>query len=159
MFFANLTLYKFVTKINRSLITAGILAVTSILSGITPKISPQSNFLNWNNAVYAQEYTSEEIYNYAKAGLEVERLRQQVYQEIKSMVDEPPPEITCDRPETISNVPNNIRNIVNNYCYRSRQIVRENNLSIQRFNQLKTYYDRRGSFHQEVQQELLNLQQ
>ena len=158
MFLANLTLYKFATKINRSLVTAGILAAMSIISGIAPKISLQSNFLTWENAVYAQEYTSDEIYNYAKAGFEVEMLRQQVYQEIKSMVNQPPPEITCDRPETINNIPNNIRGIANNYCDRSRQIVRENNLSIQRFNQLKTYYDRGGSFHDQVQQQLLNLQ-
>jgi hypothetical protein len=147
------------TKINRSALIAGILAAMSLLSGVIPKITFSSNrFLNWDNIAYAQEYTSEEIYNYAKAGFEQEMLRQQVYQEIKSMVNQPPPDITCDQPNTMNNIPTNIRGIVNNYCNRSRQIVGDNNLSIQRFNQLKIYYDRGGSFYQQVQQQLLNLQ-
>lgn len=146
-------------KINSSLLIAVILAIMSIFSEVVPKLSFSSpHLLTWENAVYAQEYTSEEIYNYAKAGLEVEMLRQQVYQEIKSMVNQPPPDITCDQPETMSNIPANIRGIANNYCNRSRQIVRNNNLSIQRFNQLKIYYDRGGPFYQQVQQQLLNLQ-
>lgn len=158
MFIINHYLYR-LKKINSSLLIAVILAIMSIFSEIVPKLSLSSPYLlTWENAVYAQEYTSEEIYNYAKAGLEVEMLRQQVYQEIKSMVNQPPPDITCDQPETMSNIPANIRGIANNYCNRSRQIVRRNNLSIERFNQLKNYYDRGGSFYQEVQQQLLNLQ-
>jgi Domain of unknown function (DUF4168) len=161
MFIVNLTLYK-LTKINRYTLIAGILAAMSFFSGVIPKITAPSLkggvSLTWDNIAHAQEYTSEEIYNYAKAGFEQEMLRQQVYQEIKSMVNQPPPDITCDRPKTMNNIPANIRGLVNNYCNRSLQIVGENNLSIQRFNQLKTYYDRGGSFYQQVQQQLLNLQ-
>ncbi|VEP16468.1 conserved hypothetical protein [Hyella patelloides LEGE 07179] len=156
MFIIKSTLYK-LNKINRSL-AGGILAAMGIISGITPEISVQPHFLNWENAVYAQNFTPEEVYNYARAGFEVEVLRQQVYQEIKSMVNQPPPEITCDRPETMNDIPENVRGIANNYCNRSRQIVQENNLSIQRFNQLKNNYDSEGSFYQQVQQKLLDLQ-
>lgn len=158
MFIVNLTLFK-LTKIKRYFLIAGILAITSIFTEIVPKVSFSShNFITWDNIVYAQEYTSEEIHNYAKAGFEQEMLRQQVYQEIKSMVNQPPPDITCDRPNTMNDIPSNLRGIVNNYCNRSMQIVGDNNLSIERFNQLKTYYDRGGSFYQEVQQQLLNMQ-
>lgn len=162
MFIANLTIYK-LSKIKRSIFTAGILAAMTLISGVAPKIALGSNFLSaqrltTESTVYAQEYTPEEIANYAKAGYEVELLRQQVYQEIKSIVNQPPPDITCDQPETMNNIPANIRGIANSYCDRSRQIVRENNLTVQRFNQLKTNYDSGGSFYRQVQEQLLNLQ-
>lgn len=137
---------------------ATILATVSLASGIIPNVSSQKAVFAWENTVYAQEYSPEEIYNYAKAGFEVEMLRQQVYQEIKSMVNEQPPDIVCDRPETIDNIPDNIQGIAADYCDRVPQIVEENNLSIQRFNQLKNDYDRGGSFYQQVQEQLLNLQ-
>lgn len=139
-------------------IAAGILSVISIFSGVAPKVTGSSGLISWENTAYAQEYTPQEIYNYAKAGFEVEMLRQQVYQEIKSIINQQPPDITCDRPETLNSIPSNIQGIANNYCDRSRKIVQENNLSIQRFNQLKTRYDQGGSFYQQVQQQLLDLQ-
>lgn len=157
MFTVNLNFHQ-LHKINRSLLKVSIITAMSIASGIIPNISSQKEFLTWENTVYAQEYTSEEVYNYAKAGFEVEMLRQQVYQEIKSMVNEPPPDIVCDRPETMSDIPDNIQGIAHDYCDRVPQIVEENNLSIQRFNQLKNDYDRGGPFYQQVQQQLLNLQ-
>ena len=143
---------------NRFILTASILSIVSLFGGATPEILGTKQLISWENTAHAQEYTPQEIYNYARAGFEVEMLRQQVYQEIKSMVNQPPPEITCDRPETLNNIPSNIKGIANNYCARSRQIVRDNNLTIRRFNQLKNRYDRGGSFYQQVQQQLLNLQ-
>lgn len=156
MFTINLNLQQLL-KIRSSFWQATIIATVSLASGIIPNISLQKEF-SWDNTVYAQEYSPEEIYNYAKAGFEVEMLRQQVYQEIKTMVNAPPPDIVCDRPETINDIPDNVKEIANNYCDRVPQIVEENNLSIQRFNQLKNDYDRGGSFYQQVQEQLLNLQ-
>ena len=143
---------------NRIILTASVLSIVSLFSGAIPELGEQKKLISWQNVAHAQEYTPQEIYNYAKAGFEVEMLRQQVYQEIKLIVNQPPPEITCDRPETLNNIPSNIKGIANRYCDRSRQIVRQNNLTISRFNQLKNRYDRGGSFYQQVQQQLLNLQ-
>lgn len=157
MFTVNLNFHQ-LPKIKGSFLQVTILATMSLASGIIPNISSQPRIFTRENTVYAQEYSPEEVYNYAKAGFEVEMLRQQVYQEIKSVVNEPPPNIVCDRPETIDSIPDNIQGIANNYCDRVPQIVEENNLSIQRFNQLKNDYDRGGSFYQQVQEQLLNLQ-
>ena len=38
------------------------------------------------------------------------------------------------------------------------RIIRDNNLTVERFNQLKQFYDQQGDFHQEVQQMLLEVQ-
>ena len=129
-----------------SFVAAGILAVISSFgSGI-------------NTPMLAQAFSQEEVANYARAGFQQEMLRQKVYQQIKAKVNQPPPNITCDRPETMRNIDPSIRGIVNNYCNRSNQIIRQNNLSIRRFNQLKNRYDRGGNFFQQVQQQLLNMQ-
>ena len=125
---------------------AGILAAVGAMgSGFT-------------DAVSAQSYSREEVANYARAGFQQEMLRQQVYQEIKSRVESTPPSIDCDRPETINNVEPSIRGIVDNYCDRSDRIVRQNNLSIERFNQLKSSYDSRGEFFEQVQEQLIDMQ-
>ena len=157
IFTINLNFPQF-NKIKGSILQATILATVSIASGIIPNLSFQTRNLTWENRLLAQEYSSEEVYNYAKAGFEVEMLRQEVYQEIKSMVNEPPPDIVCDRPETMEGIPDRIRGIAHNYCDRVPQIVENNNLSIQRFNQLKNDYDRGGLFYERVQEQLLNIQ-
>ncbi|MGD1922386.1 MAG: DUF4168 domain-containing protein [Pleurocapsa sp.] len=88
----------------------------------------------------------------------MELLRREVYKEIKTLINEPPPNIVCDRQETLQSLNPNIREIANNYCSQSQRIVQQNNLSINRFNELKSYYDRRDDFYRQVQNTLLKLQ-
>ena len=78
--------------------------------------------------------------------------------EIKNIINEPPPNIVCDQQETLQKLNSNIRKIADRYCNQSRLIVQQNNLTINRFNQLKTYYDRRDDFYQRVQNILLKIQ-
>jgi len=145
-------------KLNRLLFTTKFLSITAIFGVFLPSYSGSQHALTWQNYAYAQEYTPTEIHDYARAGFQVEVLRQQTYQEIKSIVNQAPPPIVCDRSETMRNIPSNIRGIANNYCNQTHRIVRQNNLSFSRFNQLKNRYDSRGSFYREVQQQLLQLQ-
>ena len=145
-------------KLNRLVLVAKFLSLTAAFGIFFPTYSGSQRSLVWHNHVHAQEYTPREIRNYARAGFQVEVLRQQTYQEIKSIVNQAPPPIVCDRSETMRNIPSNIRGIANNYCNQTHRIVRQNNLSFSRFNQLKNRYDRRGSFYQEVQQQLLQIQ-
>lgn len=145
-------------KLNRLVLITKFLSLTAVLGFLMPTYSGSQKSLTWHNHVHAQEYTPQEIRNYARAGFQVELLRQQTYQEIKSIVNQAPPQIVCDRSETVRNVPDNIRGIANNYCNQTQRIVRQNNLSFSRFNQLKNRYDSRGSFYREVQQQLINIQ-
>lgn len=136
----------------------GILSVTGILSGVVPQVSKESPRPNFSSSVSAQEYSPEEVINYAKAGFAVEMLRQQVYTQIKQIIDQPPPNIVCNQPQTYSVFDNNVQQIVVDYCDRSREIVTNNDLSISRFNELKNLYDRGGSFYQQVQNALIQIQ-
>lgn len=146
------------------LISSSILASLGIMLGLTPEISIQSTETNslvtisLASSAYGQQFTPAETENYAKAGYEVELLRREVYQEIKNLIKEPPPNILCDQQSTIDQLNSQIKNIANRYCTQSRQIVQRHNLSINRFNELKSYYDRQDAFYQKVQGVLLKLQ-
>lgn len=153
----NLNLSK-LKKIYIHFIASGLLAGIGLMSGLIPEVSIQSRSIELSNHVYAQQFTPEEIQNYAKAGYKVELLRREVYREIKSSINQPPPNIVCDRQETIQSLEPNIREIANQFCGQSLQIVEQHNLSIDRYNELKSYYDRRDGFYQQVQNVLLKLQ-
>jgi hypothetical protein len=146
------------------LISSSILASLGIMLGLTPEISIQSTEINslvvvsLTSRAYGQQFTPAETENYAKAGYEVELLRRKVYQEIKNLIKEPPPNILCDQQSTIDQLKPEVKNIANRYCTQSRQIVQRHNLSINRFNELKSYYDRQDTFYQQVQGVLLKLQ-
>jgi hypothetical protein len=145
-------------KVLSRFFASGILAAIGMFGGLVPEISPQFPQLSVISYAYAQEYTQDEVVNYARAGFQVEMLRQQVYKEIKSIINQPPPDIVCNRPETLQKLSNNVRQIAAQYCDDSRQIVQRNNLTINRFNELKQVYDRGGSFYQQVQNILIELQ-
>ncbi|MEL6909184.1 MAG: DUF4168 domain-containing protein [Cyanobacteria bacterium J06555_3] len=146
------------------LITSSILASLGIMVGLAPEISVRTNHadalvkLSLSNTAWAQQFTPEETENYARAGYEVELLRREVYQELKSLMNEPPPNIVCDRQSTIDSLKPEAKAIANRYCTQSRRIVQQNNLSINRFNELKTRYDSKDSFYERVQEILIKLQ-
>ena len=146
------------SKICTQIISSTMLAGIGLSFGLIPKMSLNSPAISFSITASAQEFTQEEITNYAKAGYEVELLRRDIYQEIKTSIDEPPPNIVCDRQETLQELQPEIREIAERYCIQSQQIVLENNLSIDRFNELKGYYDRRDEFYQQVQNTLIELQ-
>lgn len=160
-----LTLFKS-NKLYISLICSTVLAVIGLISGLVPEVtwrSPDVNgvrLLSISSAAeaFAQQFTPEETENYAQAGYEVELLRREIYQEIKNLINEPLPNIVCDRQETFDDLEPNVREIAERYCSQSLEIVQRNNLTIDRFNELKTYYDRQDDFYQQVQNILLKLQ-
>ena len=146
------------------IINSSILASLSIMLGLTPDVSVRSLDaspsikVSFSNHAFGQQFTPEETENYAKAGYEVELLRREVYQELKNLMNEPPPAIVCDQQSTIDSLKPEAKAIANRYCTQSRQIVQKNNLSINRFNELKTHYDRKDNFYQQVQNILRKLQ-
>ena len=154
-----------INKLYVRLLNSSVLALVGITLGLIPEVTMRSP-LNLSHPItislepnaYAQEFTLEETENYAKAGYQVELLRREVYQEIKNSIDRSPPDIACDRQETLDSLEPDVRAIADRYCLRSREIVEQHNLTADRFNELKTYYDRQDSFYQQVQSILMKLQ-
>lgn len=140
------------------MLNISILAILGIMLGITPQFSPKSPNFTFNSSASARDYSEQEMKNYARAGWQIELLRRRTYQEIKKETNRRPPNIVCNQPATVEQLPQNIRSIASNYCYETTNIIRNNNLSIQRFNELKRSYDNGGEFHQQIQQMLIDLQ-
>lgn len=153
-------------KIYIRILSSSIVALIGLMGGVIPEVSGRwqdtnqvfSLTISLSNSAAAQEFTPEETENYAKAGYQVELLRRKVYQEIKTLMNEPPSDIVCDDRSTLDNLQPEVSEIARSYCDRSRQIVQQNNLTVDRFNELKSYYDRQDSFYQQVQNILLKLQ-
>ncbi len=136
--------------------TTGIVTATGLFGILLVEVNPSFSWLL--SSASAQNFTDNEVASYARAGYEVELLRQRVYKEIKSMLNEAPPDIVCNQPSTFEDLPGDVKETVDRYCDDSKKIVQRNDLTIDRFNQLKQFYDRGGQFYQQVQDALKDLQ-
>lgn len=154
-------------KLYFRILSSSVLMLIGLTGGLIPEISLGSSedvnqisrlTISWSRIAYGQQFTPEETENYAKAGYEVELLRRDIYKEIKNLINESPPQIVCDQQSTIASLQPEVQAIANRYCNQSQQIVQQNNLTVNRFNELKTYYENRDTFYNQVQEVLLKLQ-
>ena len=157
MLIVNFSIGKF-KKFCTYILNLGTLVTIGIAGNFVPNLDCKEYRISFEHYAYAQNYTRQEIINYSRAGFQIEILRQQTYHNIKTIINRKPPNITCNQPGTLQNLAPNISNIANDYCSNTMRIIRDNNLTVPRFNQLKQYYDQGGDFHQQVQQMLLEVQ-
>ena len=141
----------------RSLVM-GTLATVSLLSGLAPDLSGRSGTLVFSFAAYAQEISTEEATNYAQAGMEIEQLRQKAHDDIKNIIGREPPAIVCDKPESLNALTGDARNIAGDYCNRSQEIVKNNHLSIGRFNAITVNLQNDTNLKKRIDNELMRLQ-
>lgn len=139
------------------------LAAGGILADAIPTFSISSG-LQFGSDAYAQSaVSSNELTNYARSLLVIEPMRQQAYADIQNIVGAGNvPSIACHRPDSVDSLPNNIKPIARNYCDRAIAVVAENNLTIQRFNEITVFLNQQGSdsdLHNRLEQELIRLQQ
>ncbi|NER36858.1 MAG: DUF4168 domain-containing protein [Oscillatoria sp. SIO1A7] len=141
----------------RSLL-AGAISVLGVLAGVTPNLEGRSLFIE-NNCAYAQSIiTDEEIANYAQSVLEIEPLRQQLYNEIKKIVGTPPP-VVCNDPSTSDLLTGDARDIADSYCEESKAIVEKNELSIRRFNEITETMENNPDIQLRIVQEIMRKQE
>lgn len=145
-------------KIYVRVIGSSVLATASLLINFVPGVSLQSLSIYWESQALAQEFTPEEITNYAKAGSQVEHLRREAYKEIKTLMNEPPGNIVCNQSETRQNLKPEVQAVTDRFCNQILQIPAQNNLSNSRYNELTSYYEQQNDFYQQVQNALLKLQ-
>ena len=144
----------------RSLLAA-ILSTIGCLSGLTPSISLKSpSIFVLNSSASAQNLTPEELTNYARSVLDIEPLRQQYYNEIKQQIapGESVPEIICNKPDSLNELPGEMSDTAVKYCEQSIEIVESNNLTIQQFNDITNSLIDNPEMVNRITQELLRLQ-
>jgi hypothetical protein len=134
----------------RSLIVKS-LATTGFMISLVSFSAPT---LAQNSKVDTREVTS-----YAQAVLAMEPARQQAFEEIKKVIgSKEVPKIVCNDPNSINALPSKARNIAVNYCNQSQQIVSNQGLSIDRFNQITIELTNNEELKKQVYNTLLMLQ-
>lgn len=150
-----------------SLIT-GVLSGFSILVGAVPRLvipsltAPASHTfsLDMGATASAQEtFSSSEITNYARSLLKIEPLRQNIFNQIKQMLGPSAvPNIVCNDLTSSSQLTGQARDIAEDYCQESKQIVESNGLTIRRFNEITRSLTNDPLLQMRILQELTRLQ-
>lgn len=125
-----------------------------------------SSFLIWNSTVNAQSSSSTgtspqntDIINYSRALLKIESLRQQAFENIKKIIgNREIPKMACNDPSSLNNIPSEARDIAVNYCNRSQEIVKENGLTIQKFNDITLELQKNEELKNQIYRTMIRLQ-
>ena len=100
--------------------------------------------------------STRELKSYAETLLTMEPIRQDSFKKIKVMISNPrgsTPVIACNDKNSINNLPNKARVVVVNFCQSYQSIVSENEMTIERFNQITDII----SSNEEVQNSIYKL--
>ncbi|NEP44939.1 MAG: DUF4168 domain-containing protein [Okeania sp. SIO2H7] len=150
--------------LSQSLMVAA-LSATALASGWVPEIYGKSPSLVFNSAAYAQEqFSDEEITNYARAVLQIEKQRVQSYEAIKQEVQKnnsqgTVPPIVCNETSNINRLERNIREIAVDYCSLATKFIEGNDLTVSRFNEITMTQQNDPAFKERIQQELIRILQ
>lgn len=128
-----------------------------LLLTIFTVISTTYSPLIFSTHAIAQKLPStREMKNYAETLLIMEPIRQETLEKIKKMLSNGRrslPIIACNDKNSINNLPNKARVVVVNFCQSYQSIVSENEMTIERFNQITDIINR----NEEVQNDMYKL--
>lgn len=113
---------------------ASLLAVSSLSCEMLPNFSQQTPQLTPSSSAQTQNFSDEQISNYAKAVLEIETHRQKAYKNIQNILGSSPPDITCNQPDSFKTLPKEAQGIAVDYCVTSKQIIENSSLTNEDFN-------------------------
>lgn len=107
----------------------------------------------------AQGYNEQKIENYAQAVIAIEKLRQNTFGQIQSVLNsQNVPNVACNRSASYQNLPSDARSLIINYCNRSKEIVQNQGLTVSEFNQITETMESNPQLKQKVQQQMLQAQ-
>ncbi len=128
MVFIHCSLLNLNRIFTRSLMSS-LVALIGILHGcnLVPTVSPTSS-------PPISNFSEQDVTNYAQTVLKIEEQRQIAYQEIEKIIEDPPPEIACDQPNTLKQLPSQAQTVAVKFCNQSKKIAQDSGLSSSQFN-------------------------
>ena len=151
MVFVHCSLFNLNRIFTRSLMSS-LVVFFSILHGCTvfqgpppTPPPPPSNF------------SDEEVTNYAQTVLKIEDQRQRAYKDIEAIMDTQPPEIACDQPESIKQLPNDAQEIAVEFCNQSKKIAADSGLSSDDFNAITENAQKDATFKKRIQNAMIRI--
>lgn len=156
MVFLHYSLLNLNRAMTQPLITA-LLATMSLLCGVVPQLS--WNLSNWtvSSIAYTQEFNENQVTNYAKAVLLIEAQRQQSYQQIQQIMGHSPPEIVCNRTDTLRLLPSEAQKVAVQFCNNSKKIAENSGLTTPQFNAITERAQQDPKFKRHVQDAMIRL--
>ncbi len=117
-------------------------------------------FISKADAQTPSTVDTNEIVNYSRALLIIERTRLQAFEDIKKIAGgNKVPNIVCNQPRSIQSLgTRRARDIARKYCQSSQKIVEESGLSIQRFNNITLKLRNDESLKRQIHNTLIRLQ-
>lgn len=140
------------------LLISSVLSTLGILCGFVPEFSWQSTQFIFDSSAYTQDFTDNQVNQYAKAVLQMESYRQQAYREISEVMGKTPPEIACNQRNSLRSLPPSAQIIAVNYCNRSKRIVESSGLSTSQFNAITLRIRSDESLKRRIQNEIRRIQ-
>lgn len=149
-------------------VAVGTLSAGAILFGLLPNVQSVAldlkrfdlNFdISFDIVAHAQAVSEQEIQSYARSVLAIEPIRVNAYDQIQKITGSSEvPAVACHRPSSLSNLPENIRDIAIDYCNQAIAIVERNNLTISRFNQITVTHQSNRELFERIQREINRIQ-
>jgi len=136
--------------LSQSLLVA-FLSTIGLVTGLTPDLSIHSPHLLFNSSALAESISDDEVRRFAQAAYTIERKRLSLVQGMARQ-NRQVPNIPCAALE--DNSPGEVRN----FCEFSRQTIEANQLTVGRFQQIRSAMQSDPSVRQKVDAELRRLQ-
>jgi len=116
------------------------------------------SMVNGKAAAQRQNISNEDITNFADAVLQMEPSRQQAYENIHEIMGATPPNIPCNDPNSLTNLPEEARTIAEDYCRTCKKIVENSGLTVDRFNAIMSNLEADPNLKKRIQDAMLQLQ-
>ncbi|MBV8886909.1 MAG: DUF4168 domain-containing protein [Chroococcidiopsidaceae cyanobacterium CP_BM_RX_35] len=141
----------------------GAVTILGMFCGMVPALGGHSIAVVFGSIAYAQAISDDIVANYAKAVLAMEPIRQQASNKLKQILgaDNVPRFFDCS-PDKVNGLSQAARDVIDDYCGKSQDIVTNNKLSFKQFNDITTAISGNPptdpALKQRIQQELAHLQ-
>jgi hypothetical protein len=128
-----------VMKFSRLLPISGLLMVAA---AIAPGLSARAAVdlpaaeVSASNQIALLQVSDEELRKYAAALIEIEPLRVEALNSIRSRVAGDLPNLMCNQPDSMSGLPSDARKIFVRYCANANEIANRKGLSMAAFNRI-----------------------
>ena len=124
---------SFCCRLSHPIVLGTIIGV-SLLGGIVPDLTAQQPDRIFASAARANNFSNDDLRNYAKSLMQIEPLRQSTLAEIRNVQGGPLPNLICNQPATMVGLKDAARSRFIEYCDQCKSIAARNGLSMDLFN-------------------------
>jgi hypothetical protein len=153
-------LYCSLVNLNRSItqtVLASFLAMLGLVWGIIPQVSWDLSQITFSTVALTQEFSDSQVMSYARAILLIETQRQQAYQQIQKIVGQEIPDISCNRTESLRQIPRDAQKIAVQFCNNSKKIAQNSGLTTPQFNAITERVNQDPKLKKRIQDAMIRI--